>query len=130
MAVIRFRVPFWYKFIMILLWVVSFDLTIFLFYKPLHLILRIFFLILDIIFGVWVLTLFKKEIVIDVEKNRVVLERKSFDFSSIERVERYGMSIVFYLNDGTRRVFSHPVEDFELLKKLIDEKGSGCFEAR
>lgn len=68
MAVIRFRVPFWYKFIMILLWVVSFDLTIFLFYKPLHLILRIFFLILDIIFGVWVLTLFKKEIVIDVEK--------------------------------------------------------------
>ncbi|AAD35345.1 hypothetical protein THMA_0263 [Thermotoga maritima MSB8] len=130
MAVIRFRVPFWYKFIMILLWVVSFDLTIFLFYKPLHSVLRYSILILDIIFGVWVFSLFKKEIVIDVEKSRLILGKESFDLSSIERVERYGMSIVFYLSDGTRRVFSHPIEDFELLRKLIDEKGSGWFETR
>lgn len=130
MTVIRFRIPFWYKFIMVLLWVVSFDLTIFLFYKPLHLILRISLLILDIIFGVWVISLFRKEMVIDLEQNRLILGRKSFDLSSIVRVERYGMSIVFYLSDGTRRVFSHPVEDFELLKKLISEKGSGWFETR
>jgi phosphoglycerol transferase MdoB-like AlkP superfamily enzyme len=127
MVIVRFRVPFWYKFIMVLLWVVSFDLTIFLFYKPLHLILRIFFLILDIIFGVWVISLFKKEMVIDLEQNKLILRRELFDLFSIER---YGMSIVFYLSDGTRRVFSHPVEDFELLKKLINEKGSGWFEAR
>jgi hypothetical protein len=128
--VIRFRIPFWYKFIMVLLWVVSFDLTIFLFYKPLHLILRISLLILDIIFGVWVISLFKKEMVIDLEQNKLILRRELFDLFSIEGVERYGMSIVFYLSDGTRRVFSHPVEDFELLKKLINEKGSGWFETR
>ena len=115
---------------MVLLWVVSFDLTIFLFYKPLHLILRISLLILDIIFGVWVISLFKKEMVIDLEQNKLILRRELFDLFSIERVERYGMSIVFYLSDGTRRVFSHPVEDFELLKKLINEKGSGWFETR
>ncbi|WP_227738416.1 hypothetical protein [Thermotoga maritima] len=85
---------------------------------------------MDIIFGVWVFSLFKKEIVIDVEKSRLILGKESFDLSSIERVERYGMSIVFYLSDGTRRVFSHPIEDFELLRKLIDEKGSGWFETR
>ncbi|MDK2949828.1 MAG: hypothetical protein PWQ26_495 [Thermotoga sp.] len=121
---IRFRTPFWYKFALLALWVVSFDLTIFLLYKPLLALLKYLFLILDIIFGVWVLSIFKREIVVDQEADALRLGKKVFRLSSVKSVEKRALSVVFYFEDGTSFVFPHPVEDFDFLKKLIVEKGS------
>ena len=122
--IIRFRTPFWYKFVLLVLWVVSFDLTIFLLHKPLLALLRYLFLALDIIFGVWVLSIFKKEIIVDQDTGTLKLGKKIFSLSSVKGVEKKGLATVFRFKDGTFAVFPHPVEDFDFLEKLVGEKGS------
>ncbi|PLV59011.1 hypothetical protein AS005_04435 [Thermotoga sp. KOL6] len=123
--IVRFRIPFWYKFMLVVLWVVSFDLTIFLLYKPLHPSLKWPILILDIIFGVWILSVYRKEIVIDQTDDGLLINGKGYRLSNVDRVERKNLSIIFYFKDGTFVFFPHPIEDFEFLEKLIREKGSG-----
>jgi len=128
MTIFRFRLPFWYKLLFLFLWVASFNLTLYLFSKPLHPVMKYPLLVVDLLFGVWVVSLFKIEVVVDTEEGFVKLGRKILRIEDIVEVRSRWLTLTILMRDRRVVVFPHCVESVDILKEILERKGSGEVE--
>ncbi len=128
MTIFRFRLPFWYKLLFLFLWVASFNLTLYLFSKPLHPVMKYPLLVVDLLFGVWVVSLFKLEVVVDTEEGFVKLGRKILRIEEILEVRPRWFTVTILTKDQKVLVFLHCLENVEILKELVEKKESGEVE--
>ena len=128
MTTFRFRLPFWYKLLFFFLWVASFNLTLYLFSKPLHPVMKYPLFVADLLFGAWVVSLFKLEVVVDTEEGFVKLGRKILRIEEILEVRARWFTVTILTKDQKVLVFPHCLENVEILKELVEKKESGKVE--
>jgi len=97
-------------------WIFLFLIVENLFSTPLKPVLKAVLVLLTILFGVWIIVVHKKEIVVDTEK--VFFNRRSIRISDIKDV-KFGLFSVTFLTDEGIYKFPHPLSDKEVLKRIL-----------
>ena len=116
--IMRFRTPTWYRMLLFTGWIFFFLIVENLFSTPLKPVLKAVLVLLTILFGVWIIVVHKKEIVVDTGKKEVFFNGRSIRISDIKDV-KFGLFSVTFLTDEGIYKFPHPLSDKEVLKRIL-----------
>ncbi len=90
-----------------------------LFFTPLKPILKASFVLVAILFGIWIIGVYRKEVVVDTEKREIYYSKKwSIRMSDIKDVKFGPFSVTFFTSEKKYK-FPHPLSDKEVLKKIL-----------
>ena len=116
--IMRFRTPTWYRMLLFAGWIFLFLVVENLFFTPLKPVLKAALVLLTILFGVWIIVVHKKEIVVDTEKKEVFFNKRSIRIDDIKDVKFGLFSVTFFTDEGIYK-FPHPLSDKEVLKRIL-----------
>ena len=99
-------------------WIFLFLIVGNLFNTPLKPILKVILVLITLLFGIWIIVVYKKEIVVDTEKNEVVLGKQSLKIDEIKDIKFGFLSVTFSTSKGVYK-FPHPLSDKRVLKRIL-----------
>ena len=114
-----FRIPPWYKLTALTIYSISGYLTFDSYFQNLSLPISFTTVVIFSTLGIWMMTMWGKNILVDTDAGVVKVGDVSLRISEIEDIVVKKLSVKFILKSGDVISFRYPVEDAENLKKVL-----------
>ena len=114
----HFRIPTWYKFTLLTLYVLIGTAALGENFSLLALWIKLLVLIILAVFGLWIFLIWKKELVLDIENGVIKFGNKDIKVEDIVDFKIGVFRTVFYTKSGVVK-FCYPIEDPDVLGRYL-----------
>ncbi len=121
-----FRIPPWYKFTILSIYAFSSPFILNQNFYNLSYILKILIAVIYTVIGIWILSMWNKNILVDLDKKEIIIGKAVIKFEDIESFEIRPFYVKFYSREGTIK-FPYPIEDPDVLGRYIRGERSEDF---
>lgn len=122
----HFRIPSWYKFTILTIYTLLGTAVLGEGFLLLSHWIKITILGIFGAIGIWILTMWRQEIVLDIEKGTLTIGKRSFSVDEIVDFKITVFRCIFYTRNGVVK-FCYPIEDPDVLGRYLRGEGNEAF---